>query len=90
MKSIPKEYNTKETTDQMKSSINLKMNNMHWNVKQGLSQSIMPADIWGIILVCVLYYKQNCIMFLQHNISIWEKELYIYIHKYWITDTTVS
>ena len=55
MKSIPKEYNTKETTDQTKYSIKLKLNNMHWNVKQGLSQSIMPDDIWGIILVRVLY-----------------------------------
>ena len=36
MKSIPKEYNTKATTDQTKYSINLKLNNMHWNVKQGL------------------------------------------------------
>ena len=55
MKSIPKEYNTKATTDQTKSSINLTLNNMHWNVKQGLSQSIMLDDIWGIIFVHVLY-----------------------------------
>ena len=55
MKIIPKEYNTKATTDQTKYSINLKLKNMHWNVKQGLSQSIMPVDICGIILVRVLY-----------------------------------
>ena len=51
----PQRIQTKATIDQTKSSINLTLNNMHWNVKQGLSQSIMPVDISGIILVCVLY-----------------------------------
>ena len=54
MKNIPKEYNTKATNDQTKYSINVKLKNMHSNVKQGLSQSIMLTDIWGIILVRVL------------------------------------
>ena len=64
MKSIPKEYNTKETTDQTKSSIKLKLNNMHWNVKQGLGLVTIAAvhflGVWwtyGVHRVCCCLHR---------------------------------